>query len=507
MPTAIDRLRPSWAPPISATTRNSDAAVIDIGSNSVRLVVYALEGRSIWTIYNEKVLAGLGRDLAATGRLSPDGAATALAAIRRFRAVLDAARPAEVFVAATAAVRDASDGPAFVRQVRQEAGFQVRVLTGEEEARYAALGVLAGAPDADGVVGDLGGASLELVQLTAAGAGEGVTLPLGPFSLGPFDPDRIRDEARHRLAPVADAFACDTFHAVGGAWRNLALLHMRMSDYPLQVVHQYEITRAEALDAARLIARQSKRSLDGIPGMSKKRIETLPYAALLLEALIEALGASRVSISAYGVREGLLFEAMPPRVRALDPLVEGSAALGARQGAAEDLGAALEAWLAPAFATLPTVFGLHDRRLTAAACRLAELGARLHPDHRADLVFEQVLRAPVAGQTHPERCFLAAAAYARHTSTFDPPERPTLGRLLTPERLHRARVLGAAVRLGCDLSGRNASLLAHARLRLTPQGLTLSADKGWVDMLLGEQTARRAKTLADLLGRKLIVKN
>jgi exopolyphosphatase / guanosine-5'-triphosphate,3'-diphosphate pyrophosphatase len=507
VPTATDRLRPSWAPPRSATTRTRDAAVIDIGSNSVRLVVYALEGRSIWTIYNEKVLAGLGRDLNSTGKLSPEGATAALNAIRRFRAVLDATRPSEIFVAATAAVREAKDGAAFVARVQKEAGFQVRVLSGEEEARYAALGVLAGAPDAEGVVGDLGGASLELVRLTPAGAGEGVTLPLGPFSLGPFDADRIRAVAAERLAPIASSFSGEMFHAVGGAWRNLALLHMRMSDYPLQVVHQYEMSRSEALDAARLIARQSKRSLDTIPGMSKKRVETLPYSALVLEALIEQLNVTRVAISAYGVREGLLFEAMPPGMRRLDPLVEGSAALGARQGAAEDLGAALEAWLTPVFDTLPPAFTHRDkdRRLTSAACRLAELGARLHPDHRADLVFEQVLRAPVAGQTHPERAFLAAAAYARHTSSFDPPEAATLSRLLNPERLHRARILGAAVRLGCDLSGRNAGLLSRAKMRLEPDSLTLSADAGWADMLLGEQTARRAKTLADLLGRKLVV--
>jgi len=507
VPTAIDRQRPSWAPQRSASTRTRDAAVIDIGSNSVRLVVYALEGRSIWTLYNEKVLAGLGRDLASTGKLSPEGASTALNAIRRFRAVLEAAKPSEIFVAATAAVREAADGPDFVARVREQAGFQVTVLSGEEEARYAALGVLAGAPDAEGVVGDLGGASLELVRLTAAGAGDGVTLPLGPFSLGPFDADRIRAVADRRLAPVAAAFRTKTFHAVGGAWRNLALLHMRMSDYPLRVVHQYEISRDEAVEAAHLIARQSKRSLDGIPGMSKKRIETLPYAATVLEALIEQLQVERVSISAYGVREGLLFEAMPPAVRGLDPLIEGSAALGARQGAAEDLGAALETWLAPTFEALPSVFGGGDRRLMAAACRLAELGARLHPDHRADLVFEQVLRAPVAGQTHPERAFLAAAAYGRHTSTFEPPERSTLSRLLNAERMHRARVLGAAVRLGCDLSGRNAGLLGHARMRIDSDRLTVGADAGWADMLLGEQTARRAKTLAELLGRKLVLEN
>ncbi len=147
-----------------------DAAVIDIGSNSVRLVVYRLEGRAIWTVFNEKVLAGLGRDLAKTGRLSPEGVIQTLQALKRFRAVLEAVNPAETFVVATAAAREAKDGQDFIDRVRDETGFVVRVLSGEEEAHYAAVGVLAGAPDADAVVGDLGGASLELVRLSSTGA-------------------------------------------------------------------------------------------------------------------------------------------------------------------------------------------------------------------------------------------------------------------------------------------------------------------------------------------------
>src|SRR3954471_18255263 len=225
------------------------AAVIDVGSNSVRLVIYRLDGRAIWTVYNEKALAGLGRDLPATGRLSPDGVETAVVALRRFRAVLDGWGADDVTAAATAAVREAADGPSFLKRVREETGLTVRVLSGDEEARYAALGVLAGQPDAEGVVGDLGGSSLELVRLGAATAPEeGATLPLGPFALGAprqLDTDRTRRIIESALAPHAERFASRHFHAVGGAWRNLALFHMELANYPLHVAHQYEMSRAD----------------------------------------------------------------------------------------------------------------------------------------------------------------------------------------------------------------------------------------------------------------------
>ncbi|MDO9222118.1 MAG: Ppx/GppA phosphatase family protein [Caulobacter sp.] len=483
-----------------------DAAVIDVGSNSVRLVLYRLEGRAIWTVYNEKVLAGLGRDLGSTGRLSSGGVNTAMAALRRFRAVLDAAAPDAIFTAATAAVREAADGVDFVGRVQAETGLTLRVLSGQEEARYAALGVLAGSPHGEGVVGDLGGASLELVRLTAEGPVEGATLALGPFALAGVRPDKVRDEIESRLAPHAGRFRAATFQAVGGAWRNLALLHMRMSGYPLQIVHQYEMGRADALDAARFLSRQSKASLERIEGVSRKRLETLPHAAMVLEALIEQLGIERIAVSAYGLREGLLFESMTPETQGLDPLIEGCAALTGRQGMDETLGPTLEAWLAPVFGALPPVLEGRDRLLQAAACRLADLGARLHPDHRADLVFEQVLRAPVAGQTHAERAFLAVAAFSRHTSASSVPEGATLSRLLSERQLRRARALGAAIRLGCDLSGRSSVLLAQSRLGLKDERLILSAAEGWSDMLLGEQTTRRATQLAGLLGVKLEIR-
>jgi exopolyphosphatase/guanosine-5'-triphosphate,3'-diphosphate pyrophosphatase len=482
------------------------AAVIDVGSNSVRLVIYRLDGRAIWTLYNEKALAGLGRDLPATGRLSPEGVETALVALRRYRALLDGWRGEDVITAATAAVREAADGPAFLKRVREETGLTVRLLTGEEEARYAALGVVAGEPDAQGVVGDLGGSSLELVRLAAGGPDQGATLPLGPFALGApraLDVDRVRRVVDAALTPHADRFATRHFHAVGGAWRNLALLHMEMADYPLRVAHQYEMSRSDALDVSRFVARQSKASLERIQGLSKKRFETLPYSAVVLDALIERLGVERVIISAFGVREGLLLDGMEPDVRRRDPLIEGCEALTALRGFSPDLGGALEAWLTPAFEKLSPAFGVRDPVLVAAACRLADLGARLHPDHRADLAFEQVLRAPIAGMSHPERAFLACVAFARHASAPTTPEAATIARVISTERRQRARALGSAVRLGCDLSGRNPRLLEKSGLAIRGDRLILTASRGWEDMLLGEQTAKRAQTLASALKLKL----
>lgn len=487
-----------------------DAAVIDIGSNSIRLVLYRLEGRAIWTSFNEKVLAGLGRDLPVTGRLSEDGVEAAIAALKRFRVVLGSLQPSELFVAATAAVREAQDGRAFLQAVERETGLKARILSGEEEARLSAMGVAAGIPHASGIAGDLGGFSLELVRIDDGKPGEAVTLPLGPFALGAgqaFDVAAVRKEASRRMAGLSNRFAAETLYAIGGAWRNLALLHMRMTDYPLQIVHQYEMSAKDALLASRFIASQSRSSLERIEGLSRKRAESMPFAAIVLELLIEKLGLRQIVVSAWGLREGLLFDAMPAAAQALDPLIEGAAGLGSRQPQAESLGAALEDWIEPVFSRLEPVFEPErEPVLRAAACRLAELGARLHPDHRADLVFDQVLRAPAPGVTHPERAFLATTAFARYTAANVIPGGRTTERLLSDERLQRARALGAALRLGCDLSGRSPALLARSRLQLMDGNLLLSAEHDDAELLLGEQIAKRAATLATALGRGLAIR-
>ena len=497
-------------PATQASAPPREFAVIDIGSNSIRLVLYRLEGRAIWTVFNEKVLAGLGRDLAATGKLSRKGVETAVTALKRFAAVLDGVKPAQTFVAATAAVREAQDGEAFCERVAAETGLIIRVLSGEEEARYAALGVIGGIPAAEGVVADLGGSSLELIGVRGGSVGAGVTLPLGPFALAVVtrsDDGNPRDAIASRLESAGD-YRADTLYAVGGAWRSLAQMHMAHARYPLHIVHQYEMDAGEALEIARLIARSSRASLERWKGLSKKRAETIPHAAMVLEALIDRLGLKRIVLSAWGVREGLLFEALDEETSAADPLLAGCSALGSRQGVSPGLPGAVLGWIEPVVEALPKAFGRErDRRLADAACRLADLGARLHPDHRIELAFDQVLRAPVPGQSHAERAFLAAAVNARYGGAVGSPEPETLERLLNPEQRTAARALGLAIRLACDLSGRSPQLLANARIEVADGVLVLSAADGYADVLLGEQTRRRGKALAEALDLKLDIRN
>ena len=484
-----------------------EAAVIDIGSNSVRMVLYRLEGRAIWTVFNEKVLAGLGRDLPQTGRLSPAGVEMAMTALRRFAAVLEGVRPVYTFVAATAAVREAEDGPEFCDRVAATTGLKVRVLTGEEEAKYAALGVLAGDPRARGLAADMGGSSLELIRIGEGGGQPGITLPLGPFSLADpkgFDVGRLRNTVARRLKPAVGRFSTDEMHAVGGGWRALAQVHMEISDYPLRIVHQYTMSAADARSVARFVAQQSRASLERLPNVSKRRAETLPYAAVVMEGLIDALDVRTVVFSAWGLREGLLYEALDQDEAVVDPLIAGAAALGARQGVSPALPAALNAWLGEVIEALPEAFGPErDPILAAAACRLADLGARLHPDHRLELVFDQVLRAPVPGQTHAERVWMACALNARYGGGVATPAPKAMDRLLNEEARTSARALGLAMRLGCDLSGRSPQLLANASLTARAGVLKLTAQPGYADVLLGEQTRRRAKALADAMGLKL----
>ncbi len=489
--------------PKAITTPTEDIAVIDVGSNSVRMVVFHVEGRAIWPVFNEKLMAGLGQDLSKTGKLSPDGVERAMAVLRRFRVLLDRYEPTHIYAVATAAVRDARDGQDFLRRVEDETQIPLQVISGGEEARLSALGVIAGDPDADGLAADLGGASLELIELADRQPQSGVTLPLGPFSLEAegLSQKRARTIIQHYLDALPLQFQAKTLYAVGGAWRNLALVHMHRSEYPLHIVHNYRLPADEIEDLVKYVRRARPATLEAIPNFSKKRLPTLPYAAVLLDELMKYLGADEVQLSAYGLREGLVFDHLDAEVQAADPLLAGAQAMGQRTIVSQDLGEALQRWIAPAFEKLPPVMDPERERIVrAAACRMADMGARLHTDHRGSLVFGQVLRAPFAGVSHMERAFIAAALFHRHASRNDPPEMAVLTHLLNPAQMSRAKALGFAMRLGCDVSGRAAVFLQNCELKLRPQGLLLQASPKWADMLLGDTTQKRLGQLGEVMG-------
>jgi len=484
--TAASRVRATSRP-----VRWRRVGVMDVGSNSVRLVVYDVRGRAMQPRFNEKVLAGLGRGLGATGRLNPEGVETALAALARFASITRSQKVDSLFAFTTAAVREASDGKSFVDRVRRETGLVLRVLSGAEEARFAAEGVLAGTPGVDGVVGDLGGSSLELARLAGGRYETGSTYPLGPLALdtgGGFSEDKVLARARELMASAPELRkAGDLFFAVGGAWRAIGTLHMELTRAPLHMLQNYE------MDAQKLLPLLSdvmngRKYADMLQEIAKRRASTIPYAAAVLKAVIEAGKFRTVMISSYGVREGVIFDSLEPAERAEDPLDAGLDALIVDEQAAE-FGKALASWAMEA-----APYTLHQR-LTSAACRLVDIGALLHPDHRADLAFDLVARAPLPGLSHRDRAALALAVASRFKRGI---RNEVSDKLLDPNLAGRARALGALMRLAADFSGRSAGLLRHSRLSCDGDTLTLRVETPY-RALVSEAVERRLQHAADEL--------
>lgn len=471
-------------------------AIIDIGSNSVRLVVYDGAARLPAVLFNEKVMAGLGRSLSETGAIDKSGLARARAALARFAALAREMQVSELRTVATAAVRDASNGGELIRAA-EALGLEVELLSGQEEAMAAGMGVLSGIPDADGVVGDLGGGSLELVRVVAGTVTDRVSFPLGVLRLGV-----IRAEGKGALdRRVAKLFADSgwsgrgkglPFYLVGGSWRALARLDMHRTGYPLPVVHQYPITLDRVGDLQRVLAEIPKTELKAIPDISSARIPTLPDATALLLSVLRHLGSSGSVVSAYGLREGLLYQRLTPGQRLEDPLIAAARDEGERSGRFPEHGDLLDTWIAPLFDDAPEL-----ARLRHAACLLADVGWRANPEFRAERGMEIALHGNWVAIDAAGRAILAQALYTALGGGLGTPE--ALAMLADAESLARARLWGLAIRLGQRLSGGVAAPLKRSHVALEAT-LTLTLDQK-DEALYGEAVEKRHKALAAMFGK------
>ena len=486
-----------YTPPADAPR----CAVVDLGSNSVRLVVYEGRSRNPVAIFNEKAVLRLGRGLQTTGRLNEEGMDQALTVMHRYRAVARAmgAHPFEVL--ATAAVRDASNGPEFVARLRSRLpDVPIRILSGLEEAEYSAMGVLCGIPSADGILADIGGGSLELVRLDKGTQSVSHTLSLGAIRLAERaggDPVLARALADADLATVpwlADGANRDLY-LVGGAWRALARIHMAQTGYPLQMVHHYTISREEARDLTGVIAGAGRRALERLPGLSRRRIDDLPFAAVTLRRVLRATGVRRVVFSASGLREGWFMQRMPDDIRTQDPLLAAGRDYARRLGRDPALPSALLAWTDPLF---PQEAG-SAHHLREAACWMSDIGSRDHPEFRAEQAFLRVLRQPGIGSDHHARAFLALATAMRYEVDPDAMFLHPARLLLDVSSTHRAEVLGVALRLAYTLSAGTPDLLAGTELRLSGNRLILRLEEN-SGVFAGESVTRRLDRLAQAVG-------
>jgi exopolyphosphatase/guanosine-5'-triphosphate,3'-diphosphate pyrophosphatase len=475
--------------------------VVDLGSNSVRLVVYEGHTRNPMPIFNEKAVLRLGRGMQDTGRLNEDGKHQALTVLHRYHAVARAmgAQPFEVL--ATAAVRDAEDGPDFVDALRDRMpGVPIHILSGQDEAAYAAEGMLCGIPSADGVLADIGGGSLEVVRLIGGTRGPAQTLRLGVIRLSERsggEPERARAiaEADLQAVPWLGEAAGTDLYLVGGAWRALARIHLAQTNYPLQMVHHYTIGRQEALDLTALIATAPRRVLERLPGAPRRRIDDMPFASVALRRLLRVTNARRVVFSASGLREGWFMRRMPTEIRDQDPLLSAAWEMAGRHGRDPSLPPALVDWTQPLFPREPA----GAARLREAVCWMSDIGSHDHPEFRAEQAFLRVFRQPGIGLDHQARAFLALAVALRYEAESDAAFLRPARLLLDVETANHAEVLGIALRLAYTLSAGTKDLLAGTRLRIEGPRLVLRLREN-SGVFAGESVIRRLDRLAQALG-------
>lgn len=432
-------------------------AVIDIGSNTVRLVIYGGPPRAPAVLWNEKVSARLGRDLARDGAIPAVAMEEALAALARYALILSEQGIARVETVATAAPREATNGPEFVRRV-EELGLAVRVLSGEEEARASAYGAIGAFPGAEGVVADLGGGSLELVAVAGEACGEGATFPLGTLRLPAL---RAAGGLERRISKLLKGIAWarqgGPLYMIGGTWRAFAAYAMRVADHPLTDPHGFVIGADNAAALAQGLARAKPAQLASQRGISTMRAEKLPDAAALLRVLLAELKPEALIFSSWGLREGLHYRNLAAREQAQDPLLAGVAAFAARRTGSQADAAPIARWTAEA----ARAAGERCETLRLAAAHLAIALHGAEPNLRAAKALEWALDKRWVGVDFSGRAMLGAALRGSLGIT-EPHAR--LGRLASEGELREATAWGLAFRLAHRIGAGAVSPLSASRL-------------------------------------------
>jgi exopolyphosphatase/guanosine-5'-triphosphate,3'-diphosphate pyrophosphatase len=483
---------------------------VDIGSNSIRLVIYEGMSRSPAVLFNEKVMCGLGKGLARTGRMDQASVDRALAALHRFKALSKQARASTMFALATAAAREAENGPDFIHQAEMILGQKVRVLTGEEEAYFSALGIVSGFHDPDGIVGDLGGGSLELIDIAGGVIGKGITLPLGGIRLSEASagsPAQARIVARKylRTANVLKSGTGRAFYAVGGTWRAIGKLHMEIQNYPLHMMQGYELGFSDAMDFLTDIVTAKDPRDPAYAAISKSRRNLLPFGAVALQETIAIMKPSRVFFSAQGVREGYLYSLLTDREKARDPLLAAASELAILRARSPEHARELAQWTG----RMMPLFGItedeEERRYREAACLLADISWRAHPDYRGLQALNLIAHGTFIGITHPGRAFIALANYYRFEGLNDDAISGSLAAIATPRLRELAKILGGLLRIVYLFSASMPGVVPHIAFRKANSpdvDLELVVPEDYSE-LAGERLEGRLQQLAKLTGKRL----
>ncbi|WCL52813.1 Ppx/GppA family phosphatase [Gimibacter soli] len=484
-------------------------AVIDIGSNSVRLVVFSGLCRVPDTVFNEKIMCGLGSAIGTTGSMSEESVELAISTLKRYRALCDQMGVGEIVSLATAAVRDAGNGEDFVRRVKEECRLDIQVIEGPEEARLSALGVLSGEPSAKGVIGDLGGGSLELVRIHDGDAFERRSLEKGPLRLmSKFGDDMraMRQHVKNSLMEVEwlDHREGDSFYLVGGAWRNIARLMMKEQSNPLPILQGYRAAGSEMAAFCDRLAMLRPADIPFGDLLNERRRQVIPVAAMILREVLRVLRPRYVIVSSFGLREGVLFDRLTPEKRAEDPFLYSCRHLAEERCRFTEHADILFDWTRPLFRSGDTERDVDREMLHMATCLLSDVAWRGHPDFRAEKAVETVLHGNFVGVTHRERAYVALALNQAYGAPLNVPHVAGVLQFLKVEEIHEARVMGAALRLAQRLSGGAADALKLSSLTIARGKIVLSVPKSQSE-IANDVVFKRLLQLGQLLGRQATI--
>jgi exopolyphosphatase/guanosine-5'-triphosphate,3'-diphosphate pyrophosphatase len=397
-------------------------AVIDIGSNSGRVMIYRREaGGHLYILAGSRASLRLARGMD-RGRIPLEALDRTFEALRDFQSIARGSGVKRIVAAGTSALRDAANGPAFIRRVRRELGLSLQVLSGVEEARYGFLGAVGGLPVDDGILFDLGGGSLQVGRFLGRrllGAG---SLPLGALRVSDAflrsDPPTAREVRRLRQhakrviegAGLVELGPDQELVGTGGTLRNLARIDQRASGYPIPRLHGYVLTRGRLREiTARLLSARSKKRAR-IPGLNADRRDSVTGGGLVIETLMEELEAEHVVVSGQGVREGLAMslarESLEPAERtrrtSLDALAARFAGWSAeRAGRRERLAATLSEALDPRTSA-------EMREVLRLGARILDIGRTVDFFDRHEHVADLVLATDLGGFSHRQVALLSA---------------------------------------------------------------------------------------------------
>jgi exopolyphosphatase/guanosine-5'-triphosphate,3'-diphosphate pyrophosphatase len=467
--------------------------IIDIGSNSIRLVVFDGPKRSPLYLYNEKVFFRLG--LQSFGG-KPFGSNTLEAVshiIKRYVAICRNMEISKIIMFGTSALREASNSNVLVESIREKTNVDVDIISGEKEAFYAAQGILLGFPNAEGVICDLGGNSVEFANIRKNVVTECNSVLLGPLTIKNLGEKckNLDDHMKNQLATITNfnGVKNKSFFLIGGSWRAIAKIHMQRIKYPLKIIQGYKVESKKLKKTLEFIQESSFLTKSDEMNISLGRLELLPQAARLLKIIIDEFEIKVLTFSSFGVREGLIYEHLSVAEKKRDPLIEAAKFFEKKETRFPKMSKHTFNWISPLYENLPP----KTKRVILAATKLHDIAWIAHPDYKTEMCLEIVTRSNISGISHQERVFLAMILLFRHKAKPEKIFNSKLFKIVPKKKRKIALVIGKGLRLASTFFGEK-SLLNKIEFRLRANEVDLCFQSK-MDSINGEIVEKRIQEL------------